>query len=56
MILSAAALIPFGWSRQCRHEWQVIATEWSVVNGPLPVATKGVKRCTKCGKMKRVKL
>ena len=56
-ILSATALILFGWSRKCRHEWEVM-DEWQMMEKDydLPVGTKYIQRCMKCGKMKQVTL
>ncbi|MEZ7136844.1 hypothetical protein [Komagataeibacter sp. SM21] len=56
-ILSATALILFGWSRKCRHKW-VEVRSMRMFDNPddLPVGTKYIMRCTKCGKMKQVTL
>ncbi|WEQ51195.1 hypothetical protein LV478_11705 [Komagataeibacter oboediens] len=56
-ILSATALILLGWSRTCRHEWEVM-DEWQMMEDghDYPVGTKYIQRCTKCGKMKQVTL
>ena len=56
-ILSATTLILFGWSRKCRHEWEVM-DEWQMMERDydFPVGTQYIMRCTKCGKMKQVTL
>ncbi|GAN86362.1 hypothetical protein Gain_0027_037 [Komagataeibacter intermedius TF2] len=57
VILSATALILFGWSRKCRHEWIEVKSVWMFDNpDDLPIGTKYIQRCTKCGKMKQVAL
>lgn len=56
-ILSVTALILFGWSRKCRHQWEVM-DEWEMMEGDRkrPVGIQYVQRCTKCGKIKQVTL
>jgi len=55
-ILSATALILFGWSRKCRHEWKEVERVRMLDDLGDPVGTKYIRRCTKCGKMKQVTL
>ncbi|MFT8720606.1 hypothetical protein [Acetobacter sp.] len=56
-ILSTTALILFGWSRKCRHEWETIKERRMMEDGyDYPVGTKYIQRCTKCGTMKQVTL
>lgn len=52
-ILSITAMILFGWSRKCRHEWEIVRAErmYGFKEG-----IKYILRCTKCGKMKQVTL
>ena len=56
-ILFATALILFGWSRKCRHEWEHVAQSTVMKKGSVyPVGTQYIQRCTKYGKMKQVTL
>ncbi|MDT8871589.1 hypothetical protein RAA17_12155 [Komagataeibacter rhaeticus] len=57
-ILSAIALILFGWSRKCRHEWREVKSV-RVFDDPddkMATGTKYIQRCMKCGKMKQATL
>ena len=56
IILSATAVALFWWSRKCKHEWAVLKVirVWNKdVSGSMPVATKYVMQCKKCGAIKK---